>query len=74
MSVAAPVHDGPKVVAAINVSLQAQSVAARPDPEAYLDSVRAATVATAGAHFRRPVLRTLTRFSWNAPRPVRWKP
>ena len=48
MSVAAPVHDGPKVVAAINVSLQAQSVAARPDPEAYLDSVRAATVATAG--------------------------
>ena len=48
MSVAAPVHDGPKTVAAINVSLQAQSVAARPDPEAYLDSVRAATVATAG--------------------------
>ena len=48
MSVAAPVHDGPKVVAAINVSLQAQSVAARPDPEAYLDSVRTATVATAG--------------------------
>ncbi len=48
MSVAAPVQDGPKTVAAINVSLQAQSVAARPDPEAYLDSVRAATVAAAG--------------------------
>ena len=47
MSIAAPVHDGPKVVAAINVSLQAQSVANRPDPEAYLDSVRAAAVATA---------------------------
>ena len=47
MSIAAPVHDGPKVVAAINVSLQAQSVASRPDPEAYLDSVRTATVATA---------------------------
>jgi IclR family pca regulon transcriptional regulator len=48
MSLAAPVHDGPdKVVAAINVSLQAQSVAARPDPAAYLDSVREAAVATA---------------------------
>ncbi|WP_427135392.1 IclR family transcriptional regulator domain-containing protein [Pseudarthrobacter sp. S9] len=47
MSVAAPVHDGPKVVAAINVSMQAQAVAARPDPEAFLDSVREATVATA---------------------------
>jgi IclR family pca regulon transcriptional regulator len=47
MSVAAPVHDGPKVVAAINVSLQAQSVAAQPDPDAYLESVRQATVATA---------------------------
>ena len=47
MSVAAPVHDGPKVVAAINVSLQAQSVAAQPDPDAYLESVRRATVATA---------------------------
>lgn len=47
MSVAAPVRDGPKVVAAINVSLQAQSVASRPDPEAYLDTVRQATVATA---------------------------
>jgi IclR family pca regulon transcriptional regulator len=47
MSVAAPVHDGPKVVAAINVSLQAQSVAAQPDPDAYLESVRKAAVATA---------------------------
>jgi IclR family pca regulon transcriptional regulator len=47
MSIAAPVRNGPKVVAAINVSLQAQSVAARPDPEAYLDSVRQAAVATA---------------------------
>ncbi|MET1022213.1 MAG: IclR family transcriptional regulator C-terminal domain-containing protein [Arthrobacter sp.] len=47
MSVAAPVRDGNKTVAAINVSLQAQSVAGRPDPEAYLDSVRKATVATA---------------------------
>jgi IclR family pca regulon transcriptional regulator len=47
MSVAAPVHDGPKVVAAINVSLQAQSVAAEPDPQSYLAAVRAATVSTA---------------------------
>ncbi|WP_427005622.1 IclR family transcriptional regulator domain-containing protein [Pseudarthrobacter sp. H2] len=47
MSVAAPVHDGPKVVAAINVSLQAQTVGAQPDPESYLAAVRAATVATA---------------------------
>ncbi|MHA7223908.1 IclR family transcriptional regulator domain-containing protein [Arthrobacter sp. RHLT1-20] len=47
MSVAAPVHDGPKVVAAINVSLQAQSVAAQADPEAYLESVRQAAVAAA---------------------------
>ncbi|MDQ0754812.1 IclR family transcriptional regulator C-terminal domain-containing protein [Arthrobacter sp. B3I4] len=48
MSLAAPVYDGPdKVVAAINVSLQAQSVAAQPDPEAFLDSVRQAAVATA---------------------------
>ncbi|MET4097214.1 IclR family transcriptional regulator C-terminal domain-containing protein [Arthrobacter sp. UYCu712] len=47
MSVAAPVHDGPKVVAAINVSLQAQSVASQPDPEAYLVSVRKGAVATA---------------------------
>lgn len=48
MSLAAPIYDGPdKVVAAINVSLQAQAVAAQPDPEAYLDSVREAAVATA---------------------------
>ena len=33
MSIAAPVHDGPKVVAAINVSLQAQTVSAQPDPD-----------------------------------------
>lgn len=48
MSVASPVRDGAKVVAAINVSLQAQSVAAQPDPKAYLAMVREATVATAG--------------------------
>ena len=47
MSVAAPVHDGPKVVAAINVSLQAQSVAGQADPDAYLESVRKAAMATA---------------------------
>ena len=47
MSLAAPIHDGPKVVAAINVSLQAQAVAAQPDPAAYLESVREAAVATA---------------------------
>ena len=47
MSVAAPVYDGTKVVAAVNVSLQAQSVAAQPDPDAYLDSVRKEIVATA---------------------------
>lgn len=48
MSIAAPIHDGPdKVAAAINVSLQAQAVAAQPDPAAYLESVRKATVATA---------------------------
>lgn len=47
MSIAAPVHDGPKVVAAINVSLQAQAVSAQADPEAYLKAVREATVATA---------------------------
>jgi IclR family pca regulon transcriptional regulator len=49
MSVAAPVYDGPtKVVAAVNVSLQAQSVAARPDPDAYLASVAEEIMATAG--------------------------
>ena len=47
MSVAAPVYHGPKVVAAVNVSLQAQSVAAKPDPEAFLESVRKEIVATA---------------------------
>ncbi|PVZ57071.1 IclR family transcriptional regulator domain-containing protein [Arthrobacter sp. H-02-3] len=47
MSVAAPVHDGPKVVAAVNVSLQAQTVSAQPDPGAYLAAVREATLATA---------------------------
>jgi IclR family pca regulon transcriptional regulator len=47
MSVAAPVHDGPKVVAAINVSLQAQTVAAQADPRAYLEAVRVAAAATA---------------------------
>ena len=47
MSVAAPVHDGPKVVAAVNVSLQAQAVAAQADPDAYLETVREATMATA---------------------------
>jgi len=47
MSVAAPVYDGPKVVAAVNVSLQAQAVSAQPDPQAYLKMVREATLATA---------------------------
>ena len=48
MSVAAPVYDGPsKVVAAVNVSLQAQAVAALPDPDSYLDSVRQEIVKTA---------------------------
>jgi IclR family pca regulon transcriptional regulator len=47
MSIAAPVRHGPKVVAAVNVSLQAQSVAARPDPTGYLESVRKEIVATA---------------------------
>jgi len=35
------------VVAAVNVSLQAQTVAAQADPDAYLAAVREATVATA---------------------------
>lgn len=48
MSVAAPVYDGPtKVVAAVNVSLQAQSVAAQPDPDAYTAAVAKEIVATA---------------------------
>jgi IclR family pca regulon transcriptional regulator len=48
MSIAAPVYHGPtKVVAAINVSLQAQAVATKPDPKAYLEMVRKETVETA---------------------------
>jgi IclR family pca regulon transcriptional regulator len=48
MSVAAPVYDGPsKVVAAVNVSLQTQSVATKPDPDAYLAAVSREIVATA---------------------------
>jgi IclR family pca regulon transcriptional regulator len=48
MSVAAPVYDGPtKVVAAVNVSLQAQSVAAKPDRDAYLATVSQEIAATA---------------------------
>ncbi|MEE9097627.1 IclR family transcriptional regulator domain-containing protein [Pseudarthrobacter phenanthrenivorans] len=47
MSVAAPVYDGAKVVAAVNVSLQAQSVEAKPDPDTYLASVAQEIVATA---------------------------
>ncbi|MHA7241298.1 IclR family transcriptional regulator domain-containing protein [Arthrobacter sp. TMS1-12-1] len=47
MSVAAPVYDGPKVVAAVNVSLQVQSVAAKTDPDSYLASVVNEVVATA---------------------------
>ena len=47
MSVAAPVYHGRKVIAAVNVSLQAQSVNAQPDPQAYLDFVRKEIVATA---------------------------
>ncbi|MEZ2391505.1 IclR family transcriptional regulator C-terminal domain-containing protein [bacterium RCC_150] len=49
MSVAAPVRNAAgKVVAAVNVSLQAQSVSARPDPAAYIDSVRDEILRTAG--------------------------
>lgn len=49
MSVAAPVRNAAgKVVAAVNVSLQAQNVAAQPDPNAYVDSVRDEIVRTAG--------------------------
>ncbi len=51
MSIAAPVwnHNNGDNVAAINVSLQAQAVAAQPDPAKYLDAVRAEVVATANA-------------------------
>lgn len=49
MSVAAPVRNAAgKVVAAVNVSLQAQNVAAQPDPESYLESVRREILLTAG--------------------------
>ena len=48
MSLAAPIHDGPdKVVAAINVSAAGPGRRGAADPEAYLDSVREAAVATA---------------------------
>jgi IclR family pca regulon transcriptional regulator len=51
MSIAAPVwnHNNGDNVAAINVSLHAQAVAAKPDPEKYLESVRQEVVATANA-------------------------
>lgn len=51
MSIAAPVwnHNNGDNVAAINVSLQAQAVAAQPDPEKYLEGVRQEVVATAQA-------------------------
>lgn len=51
MSIAAPVwnHNVGDMVAAVNVSLQAQSVAAQADPEAYLESVRRHVVETARA-------------------------
>ncbi|UVJ40053.1 IclR family transcriptional regulator C-terminal domain-containing protein [Arthrobacter sp. CJ23] len=51
MSIAAPVwnHAAGEVVAAVNVSLQAQSVAAQADPAAYLESVRRHVVETARA-------------------------
>lgn len=50
MSVAAPLKNNvSKVVAAVNVSLQAQHVASQPDPDSYLASVRDEIMATAGA-------------------------
>ena len=51
MSIAAPVwnHHAGHVAAAVNVSLQAQNVAAQPNPEAYLESVREQIVETARA-------------------------
>ncbi|MDI2022866.1 hypothetical protein PJL18_03409 [Paenarthrobacter nicotinovorans] len=51
MSIAAPVwnHNNGDNVAAINVSLQAQAVAAQPDPDQYLEEVRQQVVATADA-------------------------
>ncbi len=50
MSVAAPLKNtAGKVVAAVNVSLQAQHVEAQPDPQAYVASVRDELLATAAA-------------------------
>lgn len=50
MSVAAPLKNNVgKIVAAVNVSLQAQHVASQADPQAYLDSVRKEIIATAEA-------------------------
>lgn len=48
MSMAAPIRgrDG-RVAAAINVSMQAQTVAGKPDPDAFLDSVRTELLAAA---------------------------
>lgn len=64
MSIAAPVwnHNNGDNVAAINVSLQAQAVASQPDPEAYLDSVREAVVATAKVISTGRVSEALTRY------------
>jgi len=48
MSIAAPVRNAAgKVVAAVNVSLQAQNVAAQADPDAYLAAVRKEILRTA---------------------------
>jgi IclR family pca regulon transcriptional regulator len=48
MSIAAPVRNAAgKVVAAVNVSLQAQTVAAQADPDAYLEAVRKEILRTA---------------------------
>lgn len=47
MSVAAPVYDGSKVVAAVNVSLQAQTADAKPVRDAYLAAVAHEVTATA---------------------------
>ncbi|HEV7168025.1 MAG TPA: IclR family transcriptional regulator C-terminal domain-containing protein [Micrococcaceae bacterium] len=48
MSMAAPIRSrNGRVAAAINVSMQAQMVAGKPDPEAFLDSVRTELLAAA---------------------------
>ena len=48
MSMAAPIRSrNGRVAAAINVSMQAQTVAGKPDPEAFLDSVRTELLAAA---------------------------